>query len=79
MRIINQRKEVNTMYYKTCPLCGAALDPGESCDCATKGPKTEPAEKSEEVPKPKRASPDKVALYVQQIRERFAAGKEVST
>lgn len=20
-------------YYKTCPLCGAALDPGESCDC----------------------------------------------
>lgn len=20
-------------YYKTCPLCGAALDPGERCDC----------------------------------------------
>ena len=20
-------------YYKTCPLCGAHLDPGESCDC----------------------------------------------
>lgn len=20
-------------YYKTCPLCGANLDPGESCDC----------------------------------------------
>ena len=20
-------------YYRTCPDCGAALDPGESCDC----------------------------------------------
>lgn len=20
-------------YYRTCPLCGAHLDPGESCDC----------------------------------------------
>ena len=20
-------------YYHTCPLCGAALDPGERCDC----------------------------------------------
>ena len=20
-------------YYKTCPECGAALDPGEQCDC----------------------------------------------
>ena len=20
-------------YYKPCPLCGAALDPGEICDC----------------------------------------------
>ena len=20
-------------YYRTCPLCGAALDPGEVCDC----------------------------------------------
>ncbi len=64
------------MYYKTCPLCGAALDPGESCDCATKGTETGPAEKAVEAPK--RASPNKVALYVQQIRERFAAGKEAS-
>lgn len=21
------------MYYKTCPECGAHLDPGEKCDC----------------------------------------------
>lgn len=21
------------MYYKTCPHCGAHLDPGEHCDC----------------------------------------------
>ena len=20
-------------YYKTCPLCGATLDPGEECEC----------------------------------------------
>lgn len=20
-------------FYKTCPLCGSNLDPGESCDC----------------------------------------------
>lgn len=23
-------------YYRTCPLCGAHLDPGERCDCRTK-------------------------------------------
>ena len=23
-------------YYKPCPLCGAALDPGEICDCRDK-------------------------------------------
>lgn len=22
-------------YYKTCPNCGAHLDPGETCDCET--------------------------------------------
>lgn len=21
------------MYYNSCPICGANLDPGESCDC----------------------------------------------
>lgn len=21
------------MYYDECPLCGAALDPGEKCEC----------------------------------------------
>lgn len=20
-------------YYRTCPICGAALDPGEKCEC----------------------------------------------
>ena len=20
-------------YYRTCPICGANLDPGEKCDC----------------------------------------------
>ena len=23
------------MYFKTCPDCGANLDPGERCDCKT--------------------------------------------
>lgn len=23
-------------YYKTCPLCGSNLDPGEACDCHRK-------------------------------------------
>ena len=23
-------------YYRICPLCGAYLDPGESCDCQDK-------------------------------------------
>ena len=23
-------------YYKTCPYCGAHLDPGELCDCAAR-------------------------------------------
>lgn len=22
------------MYFRVCPLCGAALDPSERCDCA---------------------------------------------
>lgn len=28
-------------YYRTCPLCGAHLDPGERCDCAAP-PKSQP-------------------------------------
>lgn len=24
-------------FYRTCPLCGAHLDPGESCDCEKGG------------------------------------------
>lgn len=29
------RKEgKNIGFYRICPLCGAALDPGERCDCA---------------------------------------------
>ena len=24
------------MYYVTCPVCGANLDPGERCDCTKK-------------------------------------------
>lgn len=24
------------MYFRTCPYCGAHLDPGETCDCQEK-------------------------------------------
>ena len=27
------------MIYKTCPLCGSNLDPGESCDCQKEAPR----------------------------------------
>ena len=27
------------MNYKTCPLCGSNLDPGESCDCQKEAPR----------------------------------------
>ena len=29
-------KEEKMSYYKTCPHCGANLDPGEVCDCRDK-------------------------------------------
>lgn len=29
-------REVKAMYYRTCPNCGANLDPGERCDCQDK-------------------------------------------
>lgn len=29
--------------YKTCPACGAALDPGERCDCTDTAPASERA------------------------------------
>ena len=24
-------------YYRTCPICGSNLDPGEQCECEQKG------------------------------------------
>ncbi len=37
--------------YKTCPYCGAHLDPGEKCDCQDRESKLPeiPAEKEQEV------------------------------
>ena len=38
------------MIYKTCPICGANLDPGERCDCRDRT-ESEPR-KSKEKPSP---------------------------
>ncbi len=37
-------------YYYSCDICGANLDPGESCDCrdGKETPKTAPNERKEE-------------------------------
>ena len=32
-------------YYRECPICGAALDPGEQCDCKKEAaPELDPPE-----------------------------------
>ena len=40
------------MYYNTCPLCGANLDPGEKCDCE----KIQQAKREEQLPSIKSCS-----------------------
>lgn len=40
------------MIYKTCPICGAHLDPGEWCDCSQEEPEREMAQ-------PRTAKPQK--------------------
>ena len=27
------KHKTHSTYYRTCPYCGASLDPGEQCDC----------------------------------------------
>ena len=31
METLRERQAMS--YYKECPICGAALDPGEKCEC----------------------------------------------
>lgn len=33
LSVISRKEEGAMPYYIICPLCGAALDPGERCDC----------------------------------------------
>lgn len=33
-------------YFKTCPQCGAHLDPGETCDCQASSPEPRETEKA---------------------------------
>ncbi len=33
------------MYYRTCPYCGAHLDPGERCDCQDKEKEAAPLQR----------------------------------
>lgn len=30
-------KKIKYRFYRICPICGAHLDPGESCDCEKGG------------------------------------------
>lgn len=33
MNIKQKKGSISMSYYNKCPNCGAALDPGEKCDC----------------------------------------------
>ncbi|WP_277614901.1 hypothetical protein [Flintibacter muris] len=35
-------------YYNICPHCGSHLDPGERCDCQSKGPEPKQRESADE-------------------------------
>ena len=37
-------------YYHICPICGAALDPGERCDCQAESKPSTKLEKTEKFP-----------------------------
>lgn len=43
-------------YFRTCPHCGANLDPGETCDCQERYHKPAPERDSKPVPEPRRES-----------------------
>lgn len=49
------------MIYKTCPRCGANIDPGERCDCDREQPELEVARRHV----PRRAAPDREIPYSQ--------------
>lgn len=54
-------------YYRTCPHCGAALDPGERCDCLDTGkdlpvlPHRNATKKNKESPRPSHWNKEKAA------------------
>lgn len=42
--LLNKKGRRTTMGYKTCPYCGAHLDPGEVCDCQTEVATSQPGQ-----------------------------------
>lgn len=62
-------------YYRTCPDCGAALDPGEKCTCNA------PAPSSEDLPmESRKAAPDAckcepIYISVEQAAELLSVSK----
>lgn len=63
------------MYYKTCPRCGANLDPGERCECADR--RLEPGETAKATP-PGRGYRPKILLADTLKAERLAVKAYVS-
>ncbi len=55
------------MQYRTCPFCGANLDPGERCDCQE--------EKRPIMREPQQTAREKVAHSVYQRRAHVHAGQ----
>lgn len=55
-------------YYRTCPKCGAHLDPGETCDCMKKPLQV--------LPTPRTATNKKLIFIVRKSEEKVNARKK---
>ena len=65
------------MQYKTCPLCGANLDPGERCDCEHKN--EEPPHTNEPGSSKHFSMPDFIIAHIEQEHKRLLRDVRVSS
>lgn len=61
-------------YYKTCPNCGAHLDPGELCDCSVYEQQQEGGKKALEYDGSSKGSPAQVSARMERPQRRQATG-----